>query len=63
MSIRTKIFVALAFIVAAFYLLEVTLSIANGNIGAPIVIKSLIVLGCIVYGIKRIKGRTKVQDG
>jgi hypothetical protein len=63
MSTRTKIFVTLAFIVAAFYLLEVALSIANGNIGTPIIIKSLIFLGCIVYGIKRVKGITKIQNG
>lgn len=64
MTTKTKIFVALAFIVAAFYLLEVTLSIFNGNIRAPIFVKSLIVLGCIFYGIKKVRGnRTKMQNG
>ena len=55
MTTKEKIFTILAFVVAAFFILEVILSIAIGNIGAPILVKLIIAAICIFYGFKQIK--------
>lgn len=54
MSTKTKILVALAFVVAAFYVLEVTLTLINQGLVGPVFIKAGIVVACLYYAITRI---------
>lgn len=56
MSKKTKIFVILAFIVAAFYTLEVFLAVVHGKVGGPTAFKVLLVGACVYYGVKKLKG-------
>lgn len=56
MSKKTKIFVTLAFVVAAFYSLEVFLAALDGKWGGPTAIKGLLVVACISYGVSKIRG-------
>lgn len=54
MSTKTKIFAALAFVVAAFYTLEVTLTLINQGLVGPAFVKAGIVIACLYYAISRI---------
>ena len=54
MSTKTKIFVALAFVVAAFFALEVTLTLINQGLIGPVFVKAGIVAACLYYAITRI---------
>ena len=55
MKMKTKILVALAFIVAAFYTLEVFLTLVNQGFVGPVLIKAGIVVAAIYYAISAIK--------
>jgi len=55
MQKRRIVLVTLAFVVAAFYALEVILSIVQGSAGAPTAIKSLLAVACIYYGVRNVK--------
>jgi len=54
-NIKTKLFVALAFIVAAFYTLEVALTLANQGLVGPVFVKAAIVAAVLYYAISTIK--------
>ncbi len=61
MSIQTKILVALAFVVAAFYTFEVTFTLINQGLVGPVFIKTAIVVACLYYAITRIT-KSKAAD-
>jgi hypothetical protein len=54
MNMKKKIFVALAFIVAAFYALEVTLTLINQGLVGPAFVKTGIVAASLYFAITRI---------
>ncbi len=54
MDIKTKIFVVLAFVVAAFYALEVTLTLVKQGLVGPIFVKTGIVVTSLYFAITRI---------
>lgn len=54
MSTKTKILVALAFLVAAFYAFELTLTLVNKGLVGTVFIKAGIVIACLYYAITRI---------
>ncbi len=54
MNTKTKILVALAFVVAAFYVFEVTLTLINQGLVGPVFVKAGIVVACLYYAITRI---------
>ena len=60
MSTKHKIFVTLAIIVSAFYLLEITLTILDKGIVTPVFIKGIIVVVLLTYVI--IQFRKKSGD-
>lgn len=51
---KTKVLVAFAFIVAAFYTLETTLTLVNHGVVGPVFIKAGIVVACLYYAITKI---------
>ncbi len=53
MSKKTKIFVTLAFVVAAFYTLEVFLAVLHGTWGPPTAVKGLLAVACVSYGVSK----------
>lgn len=55
MKMKTKILVALAFIVAAFYTLEVILTVVNQGVVGPVFLKAGIVAAAIYYAVSAIK--------
>lgn len=54
MNTKAKIFVALAFAVAAFYALEVTLTLINRGLVGPAFVKTGIVIASLYFAITRI---------
>lgn len=62
MSMRTKIFVALAFIVSAFYLLEVVLTVLSQGLVLPVLTKALIVVAALSYAIIQIRKNKKPEQ-
>ena len=54
MNIKTKILVVLAFIVAAFYTLEVVLTLIDEGFAGPVIVKAGIVAATLYYAISRI---------
>lgn len=62
MSIKTKIFVTLAFIVSAFYLLEVVLTVLSQGLVLPVLTKSLIVVAALSYAIIQIRKNKKPEQ-
>jgi hypothetical protein len=62
MSTKTKIFVVLAFVVAAFYTLEVALVLINQGLVGPVFTKSGIVVASLYYAITRII-KSKTMNG
>ncbi len=61
MKMKTKILVTLAFVVAAFYTLEVTLTLINKGFVGPVFVKMGIVVAAIYYAITAIK-KSKVTN-
>lgn len=54
MNTKTKIFVVLAFVVAAFYTLEVALTLINEGLVGPAFVKAGIVVACLYFAISKI---------
>jgi len=54
MSTKTRMFVALAFVVAAFYTFEVTVTLINQGLVGPAFVKAGIVAACLYFAITRI---------
>jgi hypothetical protein len=54
MNAKTKIFVVIVFVVAAFYALEVVLTLIDQGLTGPVVIKAGIVVALLYYAITRI---------
>lgn len=61
MNIKTKIVVAIAFVVAALYTFEVTLTLINQGLVGPAFIKAGIVVACLYYAITRL-ARSKATN-
>ncbi|MGE5893918.1 MAG: hypothetical protein ACM34I_07670 [bacterium] len=61
MNIKTKIVVAIAFVVAALYTFEVTLTLINQGLVGPAFIKAGIVVACFYYAITRL-ARSKATN-
>ena len=55
MKIGTKVLVALAFVVATFYLLEVALTVANQGFVVPVFVKAAIAVAALYYAISKIR--------
>lgn len=55
MSTKNKIFVLLAIVVAAFYALEVTLTVMNQGLLAPAFVKAGMVAVLLYYAIRQIR--------
>lgn len=55
MKTKTKILVALAFLVAAFYAFEVILTLINQGIVAPVFVKAGIVAAAVYYAMTAIR--------
>jgi len=54
MSTKTKTFVVLAFVVAAFYTLEAELTVIDKGLVGPVFIKVGIVAACLYFAISKI---------
>ncbi len=61
MRIKTKVFVVLAFVVAAFYSLEVVLTVIKRGLVSPAFVKAGLVVALIYYAISAIK-KSKVTN-
>jgi hypothetical protein len=57
MEKKSIVFVILAFVVAAFYALEIILSIVQRSAGRPSAVKALLLVACIYYGVTKLKNR------
>lgn len=55
MSTKNKIFVGLAIIVAAFYTLEVTLTVMTQGLVAPAFVKAGLVAVLLYYAVRQIR--------
>ncbi len=54
MKLRTKIFSILALIAAAFYGLEIVLNLLNGKTALPVMVKILLVVLFLSYGVRNL---------
>lgn len=54
MTMRTKVFVVLAFIAAIFYAFMVYLTFMQQGVTWPVVVKTAMVIAFLYYGISRI---------
>ena len=62
MNTGTKILVVLAFLVAAFYVLEVALTLANQGLVGPVYVKGAIAAAALYYAISRLRKRKSVKE-
>jgi hypothetical protein len=62
MTTKTKIFVALACVVAAFYLLEIVLTVAAAGVTGPVAVKALIVGALVYYVVFQVR-KAKAKGG
>lgn len=58
MSTKHKIFVTLAIIVSAFYLLEITLTVLNQGLITPVFTKGAIVVVLLTYAIIQLRKKS-----
>jgi len=57
MEKKPIVLVILAFVVAAFYALEIVLSMVQRSAGGPTVVKALLAVACMYYGVAKVKNR------
>ena len=62
MTIGTKVLVVLAFVVAAFYLLEVALTVASQGFVVPVFVKAAIAVAALYYAISKIRKSNSTKE-
>lgn len=61
MTIKSKIFVTLAFIAAGFYTLDIVLAILDKGFINALIFKAILVAAFLTYAIKQIK-KSKIKE-
>ena len=56
-----KIFAVLAIIASLFYIFEIYLNVSQGNIGLPLLVKSLLVVAFVYYAVGVFKNKPKIN--